>query len=563
MSDGIFPPGLILILGAFALPFVSDKARQLLIIMLPLLTLWLVQMVPNGVSLGVSFMHFQLELVEGDNLSRLFATIFALMAFVGGLFALNQKSVVEMSSAFAYAGAAIGVAFAGDLITMFIYWELMAVGSSLVIWSAMTESSYKSSMRYILMHLFGGVVLMVGVVAHVVDTGSIEFAAMELGSFGTWMMLIGFLINAGAPPFSSWLPDAYPEASWSGTVFLSAFTTKTAVFVLLKGFPGAEILIWVGLYMIMYGIIYALLENDMRRILAYSIINQVGFMVVGVGIGTEMAINGAASHAFTHIIYKGLLLMSAGSVMYMTGGKRKCSDLGGLFQTMPITAICGIIGALAISSFPWTSGFVSKSMTTQAAADMGLGFTWFWMMAASAGVFLHAGIKFPWFVFFQKDSGLRPKDPPWNMKAAMILFAFLCIALGVYPEPLYAMLPFPTEFVPYTYAHVMEMLQILLFSGLAFFVTLPLMKRTLTLTLDTDWFYRKLGTSIAAKATVVVGRSLGVIARMRKKSVGTIISMVFEHHGPRGALARSTTSGLMVMWVILLLLVYLVIYLFV
>ncbi len=563
MTDAIFPPGLVLILGALALPFVSERVRQSLIILLPLVTLWLVQTVPDGVSLTIPFLHFQLELVEGDNLSRLFATIFALMALVGGLFALNQKSVVEMSAAFSYAGSAIGVAFAGDLVTMFIFWELMAIGSSMVIWSAMTESSYKASMRYIMMHLFGGVILMTGVVAHVVNTGSIEFTTMELGSFGTWMMLIGFLINAGAPPFSSWLPDAYPEASWSGTVFLSAFTTKTAVFVLLKGFPGTEVLIWVGAYMIMYGIIYALLENDMRRILSYSIINQVGFMLVGAGIGTEMAINGAAAHAFTHIIYKALLLMSAGSVMYMTGGKRKCTDLGGLFQSMPITATCGIIGALAISSFPWTSGFISKSMTTQAAADMGLGFAWFWMMAASAGVFLHAGIKFPWFVFFQKDSGLRPKDPPWNMKAAMIVFAFLCVALGVYPAPLYAMLPFPTEYQPYTYAHVMEMLQILLFSGLAFFVTLPLMKRTLTITLDTDWFYRKLGADAERAATVIIGNAIGTFARVRSKSVGWIISILFEHHGPRGALARSAPAGLMVMWVMLLLLVYLVIYLFI
>ncbi|MDH3336023.1 MAG: proton-conducting transporter membrane subunit, partial [Rhodospirillaceae bacterium] len=323
------------------------------------------------------------------------------------------------------------------------------------------------------------------------------------------------------------------------------------------------VLIWVGLYMIMYGIIYALLENDMRRILAYSIINQVGFMVVGAGIGTEMAINGAAAHAFTHIIYKALLLMSAGSVMYMTGGKRKCTDLGGLFQSMPITAIAGIIGALAISSFPWTSGFVSKSMTTQAAADMGLGFTWFWMMAASAGVFLHAGIKFPWFVFFQKDSGLRPKDPPWNMKAAMILFAFLCIAIGVYPAPLYAMLPFPTAYAPYTYAHVMEMLQILLFSGLAFFLTLPLMKRTLTITLDTDWFFRKLGVNIAKSVTVMVGALLATIYMVRDKVVGIAIGAAFTHHGPKGAVAKSAPAGLMVMWTIILLLAYLVIYLFI
>jgi multicomponent Na+:H+ antiporter subunit D len=288
------------------------------------------------------------------------------------------------------------------------------------------------------------------------------------------------------------LADAYPEASFSGTVFLSAFTTKTAVYVLLRGFPGTELLVYIGLFMVFYGIIYALLENDMRRILAYSIINQVGFMVVGIGIGTEMALNGAAAHAFTHIIYKALLLMSAGSVLYMTG-KRKCTDLGGLIQSMPVTAVCGITGALAISSFPLTSGFVSKSMVTQASVDEHLLWVWLLLQAASAGVFLHAGIKFPWFVFFQKDSGLRPDDPPVNMQIGMILFAVICILLGVFPNLLYSMLPYEVNYVPYTAAHTLTQLQLLLFAGLAFFVMLPLMKRTLTISLDFDWFYRRFG----------------------------------------------------------------------
>lgn len=284
----------------------------------------------------------------------------------------------------------------------------MAIGSTVVVWCGGTESAGRAAQRYLLVHLFGGVVLMIGIIAYISDTGSIAFTAMQADSLATWLILIGFLINAGAPPFSAWLPDAYPEASWSGAVFLSAFTTKTAVYVLLRGFPGNEVLIFIGVYMIFYGIIYALLENDMRRILAYSIINQVGFMVTGIGIGTEMALNGAAAHAFAHIIYKALLLMSAGAVLYRTN-TRKCSDLGGLFRTMPYTTIMGIVGALAISSFPWTSGFVSKSMISQSAADMHLTWVWFLLTAASAGVFLHAGIKFPWFVFFQKIRDCVPR----------------------------------------------------------------------------------------------------------------------------------------------------------
>ncbi|PHS75401.1 MAG: Na(+)/H(+) antiporter subunit D [Rhodospirillaceae bacterium] len=559
----LMSPALILILGAFLLPVFKGSLRKVLTLTIPLVTLVAIWQVGDGVQVTASFLDYELELVEGNNLSRLFATVFAIMAFAGGLFALNRNNVTEMVAAFVYAGSAIGVALAGDLVTVFIYWEIMAVASTIIVWSARTEASAKAAMRYAIIHLFGGVVLMVGVIGYAQETGSIDFVRMIPNSFATWAILVGFLINTGAPPLSAWLPDAYPEGSWSGTVFLSAFTTKTAVYVLLVGFAGTEILIWLGLYMIFYGIIYALLENDMRRILAYSIINQVGFMLVAAGIGTEMAINGAAAHAFTHIIYKALLLMSAGSVMYMTNGKRKCTDLGGLFQSMPFTALAGIIGALAISSVPWTSGFISKSMTSQAAFDEGLAFTWFALVAASAGVFLHAGIKFPWFVFFQKDSGLRPKDPPWNMKAAMAFFSILCIWIGVQPEYLYAILPFPTDYEPYTQAHVYEMLQLLLYSGLAFFVLLKLMKRTLTITLDVDWVYRKLLFNAARKATIVITKFNRSFGSAKSKLVSKVITLATEHHNPRGVLARTTPAGEMAFWMIVVLCAYLIIYLFV
>ena len=303
--------------------------------------------------------------MRSDSLGRLFAIIFSLMAFTGGLFALRQRSTLELVAALIYAGCAVGVALAGDLITLFIAWEMMAVTSTMVLLSVGGERAIRVAMRYFLVHVFGGTLLLAGILAHFADGGSIALDTMDAGTLGGGLILAGVLLNAAAPPLSAWLPDAYPEGSFSGTVFLSAFTTKAAVYVLIRAFPGTEILIFVGLFMIFYGIIYALLENDMRRILAYSIVNQVGFMVTGVGIGTEMALNGAAAHAFAHIIYKALLLMSAGAVLYQTG-KRKCTDLGGLFQSMPVTMVCGVVGALAISSFPWTSN--AHSTTTSAPA---------------------------------------------------------------------------------------------------------------------------------------------------------------------------------------------------
>lgn len=509
-----FPPGLILVLGALLLPFASGVVRSALALLLPLATLVAVWLVPDNAHVTVPFMgDMEMTILQWNPPTRVFATIFSLMAFGGALFSLNQNRKVELPAAFVYAGSAVCVTFAGDMLSLFIFWEMMAVGSTIVVWSGNTEASGRAGLRYAAVHFVGGAVLMAGILAHVfaLKAGGVEnplelgyyafgpggFDALSFGGVGDvapWLILIGILINAATPPFGSWLADAYPEASESGTVFLSAFTTKTSVYVLMLLFAGTELLIYAGLIMAVYGIVYAILENDMRRILAYSIVNQVGFMVCGIGIGTEMALNGAAAHAFAHIIYKALLLMSAGSVLYMTG-KRKCTDLGGLYHTMPITMWCGIIGALAISAFPWTSGFVSKSMISQAAADNHLFLAWMILTAASAGVFLHAGIKFPWFVFFQKDSGLRPPDPPWNMKAAMIFFAGLCILIGVFYEPLYAILPFPAAagevlYKPYTVSHVVSQLQLLLWSGLAFFLLLPVLKRTLTITLDFDWLWR-------------------------------------------------------------------------
>jgi len=555
MSD--IPPGLVLIIGASMLPMVGQRLRPMLTLGLPLLTLYLVWSLPNGTFATFPMLDYNLAFIQSDSLSRLFATVFSIMTFGGSLFALKQKRVLELVSVFVYAGSAIGVVFAGDLISLFIFWEIMAVASTLVVLSAGGKRSYQISMRYFLVHVFGGTLLLIGILSHIVDTGSTAFTAMEPNTFGTVLILMGFLINAAAPPLSAWLSDAYPEASFSGAVFLSAFTTKAAVYVLLRGFPGSEVLIFIGVFMIFYGIIYALLENDMRRILAYSIVNQVGFMVTGVGIGTEMALNGVAAHAFTHIIYKGLLLMSAGSVLYMTG-RRKCTDLGGLFQSMPLTAVCSIIGALSISSFPLTSGFISKSMISQSAADESLTLVWFMLMAASAGVFLHAGIKFPWFVFFQKDSGLRPSDPPWSMRLAMILFASICIGLGVWPEYLYAMLPYEVTYVPYTVTHVVQMLQLLLFSGFAFFIMLPLMKRTLTITLDFDWIYRRFSPLILRRIFTTIWKIDSALRQAFLSKLDSGLSFLAQRNvGTTSLLSRDHPAGSMVIWVTVLLAVYL------
>ncbi|WP_193371498.1 Na(+)/H(+) antiporter subunit D [Pelagibius marinus] len=570
MIEGL-PPALILFAGALLIGLTRSHLRTAVILVAPLLTLWAVWQVPDGTVATLPFLSYELTPIVGSSLRRLFATVFALMAFTGGLFAFRQARWQELAAASAYAGGAIGCSFAGDLVTLFVYWEIMALFSTLVVLCGGTPGARRAGFRYAVMHLLGGVILMVGIVGVIMQTGTLAVQPLRAVDFATWMVLIGLLVNAAAPPVSAWLADSYPEASPTGSVFLSAFTTKTAVLALILLFPGEPVLIGVGLYMVMYGIIYALLENNVRRILAYSIVNQVGFMVCAIGIGTEMALNGAAAHAFAHIIYKALLLMSAGTVVYRTG-KTLCTDVGGLFRTMPLTAACGIVGALAISGFPLTSGFTTKTMISEAAAMEHLGLVYMLLAAASAGVFLHAGIKFPWFVFFQKDSGLRPKDAPWNMGLAMAIFAALCILLGVYPQPLYDLLPYPVTYVPYKGAKVVYYLQLLLFSGLAFFLLLPLMRRTLTISLDWDWLWRV----VLARAGAAGYGALGALrtwleARLRGLR-GLLHPPTRSLLAPKddddvaesardGLLARDWAIGAAALWIAVLFIGYMAVYL--
>ena len=478
--------------------------------------------VSNQAGLSVNLFGYNLMLLRIDGLSRVFSIVFLLMTFCGLIFSINQRNKKEISWALIYAGSGVSAVLAGDLLSFFVFCEVMAIASTFLILGTRTELSRSAGFRYALVHFFAGILILVGIAGVINETGNITFDQLEFENVYAKFIFVGFLINAGCYPFSSWIPDSYPEASYSGSVFLSAFTTKTAVYSILRGFPGTELLIYLGLIMIFYGIIYALLENDMRRILSYSIVNQVGFMLVGAGIGTEMAINGASSHAFAHILYKALLLMSAGSVLYMTG-RRNCTDLGGLFRSMPITMICGVIGAFAISAFPFTSGFVTKSMVSYAAADEHLFYVWLGLVAASAGVFLHAGIKFPWFVFFQKDSGLRPPDPPGNMRLAMYILSALCILLGVFPNAIYSILPYEVDYEPYTVAHVLFQLQLLLFAGFAFFVMLPLLKRTQTISLDSDWIARQ----ALRKIFLIVERTVEHVLVQTKESIRSLLNRRF------------------------------------
>ena len=492
------PPAAIFIIGAFLIPFLRGRLKSAYMLLLPVLAFINLLNMPKGKSCIIKFLDYNLILARVDNLSLVFGYIFVLITFIAVLYALHVKDDRQHMASFCYAGGALGVTFTGDLFSLYVFWEILAVGSVVLVCAQKTKEPHPAGFRYFLWHFVGGIILLAGIILYVHKRGTNEFAYIGLSDPASYLIFVGFCLNAVVFPLHAWLPDAYPRATVTGAVFMSALTTKSAVYILARTFPGADILIWAGAFMTCFPIFYAVIENDMRGVLAYSLINQVGFMVCGIGIGSTLAINGVAAHAFCHIIYKALLFMSVGSVLHMTG-KIKATDLGGLYKTMPFTAICCIIGAASISGIPLTSGFISKSMTLSAVGMEHLPVIWFMLYFASAGVFHHAGIKVPYFTFFSDDSGIRTKEPPFNMCLAMGIAAFLCIFLGVYPQPLYSILPYPVDYVPYTAFHVVGMLELLMFGALAFTLLIlsgyyPAELRSVNL--DTDWFVRLPGRGV-------------------------------------------------------------------
>lgn len=481
-------------IGAIIALLTTGRLRQAILLTTPVISGLHLLTVPVGTSLGFDIAGFSLEVYRVDKLSLLFGYIFHIAAFLAILFSIHVKDTLQQISGLLYAGSAIGAVFAGDLITLFIFWELLAITSVFLIWARGTERAYVAGMRYLIIQVLSGVILLVGIIFYAYQQQSISFSLIGLEGTAGWLIFIAFGIKCAFPMLHNWLTDAYPEATPTGTVFLSAFTTKVAVYALARAYPGTELLIYIGVIMACFPIFFAVIENDLRRVLSYSMINQIGFMVVGIGIGTALAVNGAVSHAFNDILFKGLLFMSMGAVLHMTG-KIDGSRLGGLYKSMPKTAILCMVGAASISAFPLFSGFVSKSMVMSAAIENGYGWAWLLLLFSAAGVFHHAGIKIPYFAFFAHDSGIRTTEPPKNMLMAMTISAVLCIAIGVYPNALYQLLPFDTGYNPYDATHVLTQLQLLFFSALAFiWLNLRGMypPELPSVNLDVDWFYRRL-----------------------------------------------------------------------
>ena len=538
-------PSLILIAGALLLPAVPARLKKGYLLLVPALLFARIVMMPpeplGQVHGEVHLLDWVLVFGRVDRLSTVFGYIMSLMCILATLYGLHVKENTQHIAAWIYVAGSIGAIYAGDFISLFLFWEVMAFSSVFLVWFRRRPESLSSGYRYLLVHVAGGLALLAGMVLKfggVKGIWAFDQFDVQHPTAAIYLIMVGFILNAAVPPLHAWLPDAYGEATFNGSVFLCAFTTKTAVYALCRSMAGMEILVPLGVIMALYGVVYAVLENDCRRLLAYHIISQVGYMVAAVGLGTEMAINGACAHAFAHILYKGLLFMGCGAVLHMTG-ESKFTELGGLWKKMPWTFVFTLIGGLSISAFPFFSGFVSKSMIVQAGFEHKL-WVGFFLLLASAGTFLHTGLKVPYFIWFgknqpKKETWDRAAEPPGNMIAAMAVTSFLCIFIGCYTPYLYKMLPYPEEamkYVPYTSYHVSETLQILLFTGAGFFLLLKKLVPGPTISLDLDWFYR------------MGGRAFLWLARKPIQMADTFVGELYRVAGLAPLMISARVAGL-------------------
>ncbi|MFB6102796.1 MAG: Na(+)/H(+) antiporter subunit D [Haloplanus sp.] len=478
------PPGLVVLAAALATGLAGERRRLghlLGGLTTALVTVW-AWVVPAGTHLSGQLFGFDAVFFAVDPFSRIVGLVFAFIATVAVTYswatgAKNRQTAYALT----YVGSSLGAVFAGDWLTMVVWWELMAVTSTILVWDY-GGKAVRAGFRYALLHGIGGSLVLAAIAWHYAEVGSFLFSAADgmVGTVPQVLAAVGIGVNVGFIGLHAWLPDTYPRPHVAASVFLCVYTTKTGVYAMYRAFPDGHLWIaYMGGAMAVFGAGAALLQNDMRRLLSYHIQSQVGYMVAGVGIGTALATAGAFGHVFNHILYKSLLFMTAGAVVYRTG-EENLKHLGGLARKMPVTAVAFAIAALSISGFPGFNGFVSKGMVIGAAHHEHLDALWYLLLLGGVGTFL-SFIKFGYYAFLHGPyHGDGPVTPaPRVQQVAMGSVAVLLVFFGLVPDALFAILPLEGayEFHTFTLGHIGEGL-VLAAIGVVGFVALkrPLSK---------------------------------------------------------------------------------------
>jgi len=555
------PPFILFLVGGPIVVWLfRGRVRQALMIILAGLALIDTVSLPHGTEWSLPFMGYRLVLMRVDNLSYLMGVIFATITFLAVLYAAGFTKPWMHMFAMLYAGTSLGVVFAGDWITLLIFWELMAITSLLLIWEARGEA-VQAGYRYLLFHGFGGAMLAAGITLLVLQ-GANPTVGPITGFWPSLFIIIGIGVNVCMIPLHTWLPDSYPRAHIAASVFLSVYTTKAAVYLLARAQPSTELVAFMGAIMAVYGVSFAVFQTNMRKLLSYHIISQVGYMVAGVGLASwpgiapqiaQLALDGAMAHVFNHILYKALLFMTVGVIIWKTG-ENTLDKLGGLMRKMPVTAIAFWIAAFSISGVPLFNGFVSKGMVITAAQQTNT-LIFVLLEIASFGTFL-SFLKLGYFAFLRPGT-IEASDPPLLMKAAMLGAAALCIAIGVYPPLLYAILPFGgSGYQPFALNELLHTSLVLAAAALTFFT---LGRKYLvpheTHLRDFDMLY------------VALGHGFIVFSAALQRAFGDVYSAVTQKIVPRAARAAGDVqtgvlgvNGTLMLAVLLILLILIAIW---
>ncbi|GAB6860057.1 Na(+)/H(+) antiporter subunit D [Haloplanus litoreus] len=490
------PPGLLVLAAAFVAGVAGRRLGHLVGgLTTALVTVW-IWVVPQGTHFAGTLFGFDAVFFQVDPFSRVVGLVFAFIATVAVAYSwATDASNRQTAYALTYVGSSLGAVFAGDWLTMVVWWELMAVTSTILVWDY-GGKAVRAGFRYAVLHGIGGSLVLGAIAWHYVSVGSFLFTAADgmVGTVPQVLAAVGIGVNVGFIGLHAWLPDTYPRPHIAASVFLCVYTTKTGVYAMYRAFPEGHLWIaYMGGAMAVFGAAAALLQNDMRRLLSYHIQSQVGYMVAGVGIGSALAQAGAFGHVFNHILYKSLLFMTAGAVVYSTG-EENLKYLGGLARKMPVTAIAFTIAALSIAGFPGFNGFVSKGIVISAShysfvkgpLVVGDFYTLeLLLLLGGVGTFL-SFIKFGYYAFLHGPYEGDPVTPaPRPQQVAMILVAALCVFYGVFDGALFSLLPFDVTdetvvthvYHTYTVGHIVEGLA-LAAAGVVGFVVLkkPLSK---------------------------------------------------------------------------------------
>ena len=503
------PPALVYFAGALLLPLVPARLRFPAVLTTTVAGFAVTAMLVSGTTGWIlPFLPGAgLTLLAVDGLSYVVGFIFAAISIIAVIYARELSGPVQQAAILVQAGSAMGMVFAGDFISVFIFWEVLALSSLVLIWQGGPEAR-GAGYRYALLHILGGAFLLGAIALQYAATGSLAVGPAAAG-LTTLLFLIGVGVNAAVIPFHAWLPDAYPRSTVAGSVVLCIFTTKAAIYLLARTLPGLELVMYLGAVMVVYGIVFAILQDDMRTLLSYHIVSQVGYMVAAIGIGTELAINGGIAHLFNHILYKALLFMVAGVIIYRTGHHR-LSELGGLWRTMPVTFGCCIIASAAIAGVPGFNGYVSKELIVGAAAESGFFLLETLLLIGSIGTFL-SFVKFNYYAFLKERDPPASTDPPRSMQVAMVTAAAGCIVLGVFPGLLFVLLPYPVTHDVFSISHILELL--VTFSGLILllWVARNLSRPITYIPPDVMDGYRAAGRGITWFATVILPAAAGFL----------------------------------------------------